>query len=473
MLSKEISTMNVFAGINSIDDYEAIKITYGKLADSCIENYESTQLVYKKDAFGEIEKGIIKYNYKGVVFKEGNSWSESCFDLFRYLEYNDLSPNGQALFFDNETLTFSDINDKKQLIEFIEQYNTNIKRYIELGIKKHYSEFERLINSNELKTYAINLISMLPKQLLTNITLHDMLIYYLNFLDDITKEYIGFQKDDVIRNQSILRDNSQLQEPMGNVFSILRKYHGIIKDNYDIPNSYINFFAYLNINSALNDIYINSWESENSFFKPNDIYLDAFNDYIIKCCEEHLISMENEASIIASAYYCRKTFSLSPTYITAIINKIQKIISDYNKALNDQLFINKIMNGTKTVNNSSYSIDDIDLMTGSEFEEFIAKLFIKMGYSAYTTKTSGDQGIDVIAEKNGIKYGIQAKCYSNSVGNSAVQEAVAGKSFYGCDKIIVITNNSYTKSAIELATANGVILWDRNILKEKLVYINQ
>ena len=112
-------------------------------------------------------------------------------------------------------------------------------------------------------------------------------------------------------------------------------------------------------------------------------------------------------------------------------------------------------------------------MTGSEFEEFIAKLFIKMGYSAYTTKTSGDQGIDVIAEKNGIKYGIQAKCYSNSVGNSAVQEAVAGKSFYGCDKIIVITNNSYTKSAIELATANGVILWDRNILKEKLVYINQ
>jgi len=261
---------------------------------------------------------------------------------------------------------------------------------------------------------------------------------------------------------------------MGNVFSILGKYHDIIKDNYDIPNSYINFFTYLNINSALNDIYINSWKSENLFFKPNDTSLEAFKDYIIKCCDEHLISMENEATIIASAYYCREIFSLSPTYITSIINRIKKIISDYNKTLNDQLFRNKIMNGTKTVNsNRSYSIDDVDLMTGSEFEEFIAKLFIKMGFSAYTTKASGDQGIDVIAENKGIKYGIQAKCYSSSVGNSAVQEAVAGKSFYGCDKVIVITNNTFTKSAVELATANGVVLWDRNILKEKLMYLNQ
>jgi len=466
--------MNVFEGINSIDEYEAITTHCGKLADSCIENYESTQLVYKKNAFDEIEKGIIKYNYKGFVFKEGNSWSESIFELFHYLEYNDLSPNGKVLIFDYETLTFSDINDKKQLIEFVEQYNENIKRYIELGIKKHYPEFERLIKSNELKSYAINLISMFPKQLLTNITLHDMMIYYLNFFDDITKEYIGFKTDDIIRNQIILRDNSQLQEPMGNVFSILGKYHDIIKDNYDIPNSYINFFTYLNINSALNDIYINSWKSENLFFKPNDTSLEAFKDYIIKCCDEHLISMENEATIIASAYYCREIFSLSPTYITSIINRIKKIISDYNKTLNDQLFRNKIMNGTKTVNsNRSYSIDDVDLMTGSEFEEFIAKLFIKMGFSAYTTKASGDQGIDVIAENKGIKYGIQAKCYSSSVGNSAVQEAVAGKSFYGCDKVIVITNNTFTKSAVELATANGVVLWDRNILKEKLMYLNQ
>ncbi len=79
---------------------------------------------------------------------------------------------------------------------------------------------------------------------------------------------------------------------------------------------------------------------------------------------------------------------------------------------------------------TKYTIDDIDLMSGTEFEEFIALLFKKIGYSSQVTKQSGDQGLDVIAIKNGSKIGIQAKCYSNTVGNAAIQEAVAGKSFY-------------------------------------------
>ena len=100
---------------------------------------------------------------------------------------------------------------------------------------------------------------------------------------------------------------------------------------------------------------------------------------------------------------------------------------------------------------SKYTIDDIDLMTGTEFEEFIALLFKKMGYSSQVTKQSGDQGIDVIAIKNNTRIGIQAKCYSNAVGNAAIQEAVAGKNFYNCDKTVVVTNNYFTTAAIDLA----------------------
>lgn len=117
---------------------------------------------------------------------------------------------------------------------------------------------------------------------------------------------------------------------------------------------------------------------------------------------------------------------------------------------------------------SKYTIDDVDLMTGAEFEEFVGLLFKKMGYSSQVTKQSGDQGLDVIASKNGTKIGIQAKCYSNTVGNSAVQEAVAGKSFYNCDKVIVITNNYFTPAAEELAQSNNVVLWNRDMLKEKI-----
>jgi HJR/Mrr/RecB family endonuclease len=117
---------------------------------------------------------------------------------------------------------------------------------------------------------------------------------------------------------------------------------------------------------------------------------------------------------------------------------------------------------------SKYTIDDVDLMNGSEFEAFVGLLFKEMGYSSEVTKQSGDQGLDVTAARNGTKIGVQAKCYSNTVGNAAVQEAVAGKNFYNCDKAIVITNNYFTPSAIELAESNGVILWNRDMLKEKI-----
>ncbi|MER2262217.1 MAG: restriction endonuclease [Psychrobacillus sp.] len=106
-------------------------------------------------------------------------------------------------------------------------------------------------------------------------------------------------------------------------------------------------------------------------------------------------------------------------------------------------------------------------MTGIEFEHFVAELFSKMGYLSVVTKASGDQGIDVIAEKNGRKFGIQSKCYGSKVNNSAVQEVVAGLSYYNCDKGIVVTNNYFTNSAIELAKINNIILWDRDMLKEK------
>ncbi|WP_302760034.1 restriction endonuclease [Christensenella hongkongensis] len=116
------------------------------------------------------------------------------------------------------------------------------------------------------------------------------------------------------------------------------------------------------------------------------------------------------------------------------------------------------------------TLNDIDLMSGYEFEEFVAGLFKKMGYATEVTKASGDQGIDVLAKKNETIIGIQAKCYSSTVGNSAIQEAVAGKNYYNCDKAMVITNSTFTSAAKELAKSNNVILWDRDILKEKIQY---
>lgn len=126
------------------------------------------------------------------------------------------------------------------------------------------------------------------------------------------------------------------------------------------------------------------------------------------------------------------------------------------------------LNKTQDAVSDHITIDDIDLMSGLEFEQYISDYFHQKGYHTEITKGSGDQGIDVIAEKGSTRIGIQVKCYSGNVGNAAVQEAVAGKAFYKLDKVMVITNSYFTSSAVELAQANNVILWDRSILKEKL-----
>ena len=106
-------------------------------------------------------------------------------------------------------------------------------------------------------------------------------------------------------------------------------------------------------------------------------------------------------------------------------------------------------------------------MDGYQYEHHCAKLLKQRGFRDVTvTKSSGDQGIDVIAYNENVKYGIQCKCYSKDIGNKAVQEAFAGKTFYHCHVAVVLTNRFFTKSAQELATVNQVLLWDRNQLEK-------
>ena len=108
---------------------------------------------------------------------------------------------------------------------------------------------------------------------------------------------------------------------------------------------------------------------------------------------------------------------------------------------------------------------DVDCMDGHDFEYFCADLLRYEGFSHISiTKGSNDQGVDIIAYKNGEKYAIQCKRYNKSLGNKPVQEVNTGRTIYGCSKAIVLTNNYFTKGAIEAASATGVTLWDRRKL---------
>ncbi|RDY30356.1 restriction endonuclease [Lachnotalea glycerini] len=106
-----------------------------------------------------------------------------------------------------------------------------------------------------------------------------------------------------------------------------------------------------------------------------------------------------------------------------------------------------------------------DYMTGTDFENFCAELLKRNGfYNVKVTKLSSDQGIDILAEQNDVKFGIQCKCYLNNIGNSAVQEAFAGAKFYNRQVAVVLTNQYFTTSAVELAKITNVVLWNRDFL---------
>ena len=95
---------------------------------------------------------------------------------------------------------------------------------------------------------------------------------------------------------------------------------------------------------------------------------------------------------------------------------------------------------------------------GTDFEQWVADSLEKFGWNAQTTTGGGDQGIDVIARKNGRSVALQCKLYSQAVGNKAVQEAFAGAAHYQTDASAVLTNASYTSSAENLAASTGVKL---------------
>jgi|LGOV01.1.fsa_nt_gb HJR/Mrr/RecB family endonuclease len=126
-------------------------------------------------------------------------------------------------------------------------------------------------------------------------------------------------------------------------------------------------------------------------------------------------------------------------------------------------FISNLKNGKKS---STISYDEIINMNGYEFEQLIAELFNGIGYRAEVTKSSGDQGVDVILYKNSERIGIQAKRYTGKVTNKAVQEIVAGVKHYNLDRGIVISTAEYTKSAIELAHSNNIELWGKQKLMD-------
>lgn len=104
---------------------------------------------------------------------------------------------------------------------------------------------------------------------------------------------------------------------------------------------------------------------------------------------------------------------------------------------------------------------DFSSMSGWDFERYCADCLLKKGFTkAEVTSGSGDHGVDIIAEQNGIRFGIQCKLYQGQIPNKAVQEAYTGASYYDCDVAVIMSNSELTRQAKDEAKKLRVKFWD-------------
>lgn len=139
--------------------------------------------------------------------------------------------------------------------------------------------------------------------------------------------------------------------------------------------------------------------------------------------------------------------------------KIESEIEKLKRILELKQFEKKLNNTKRTP-----TVAELDLLAGSEFEEFLKVLFEKMGYTVKNIQASRDFGADLLISKLGEAIVVQAKRYSAKVSNDAVQEAAAAIKYYNADKGMVVTTSEFTKAAVILANSNKIELVDRHQL---------
>ncbi len=112
------------------------------------------------------------------------------------------------------------------------------------------------------------------------------------------------------------------------------------------------------------------------------------------------------------------------------------------------------------------STTNIDFMTGLEFEAYIAELLKQNGFRKVKLTERYDFGIDIIAEKDDVRWGIQVKRHTGLVKANAVRQVVTALRIYRCDRAMVITNSTFSNVAQRLAHANDCVLVDRRGLRK-------
>ena len=119
-------------------------------------------------------------------------------------------------------------------------------------------------------------------------------------------------------------------------------------------------------------------------------------------------------------------------------------------------FLNGVLRGARTP--AAREDPAHAAMSGTEFEDHVARIARGAGVPVIMTAVTGDYGVDLILGTRPNRLAVQCKRQARPVGTAAVQQVVAGAAMHDCTHTMVVTNHDFTPAARKLAELHDCTL---------------
>jgi HJR/Mrr/RecB family endonuclease len=111
-------------------------------------------------------------------------------------------------------------------------------------------------------------------------------------------------------------------------------------------------------------------------------------------------------------------------------------------------------------------------LRGIAFETALANLYGKMGYWVHQTKGSGDEGIDLVLEKEGVKTVVQCKGHAKPIGVGAVRDLYGAMMHFGVPSAVLACPAGFTEGVIHFVMNKPIRLISASEIIEMAESVN-
>lgn len=97
-------------------------------------------------------------------------------------------------------------------------------------------------------------------------------------------------------------------------------------------------------------------------------------------------------------------------------------------------------------------------LSGRQFEIELAKLYQNLGYNTTICRQGGDEGIDIVLEKDGKKIAVQCKAHKKPISPSVARDLAGTMIHHGFEYGIIASTNRFTEGTIKFCKYKNIEL---------------